>query len=373
MDGSLGAYVWVYTCSLANDIEFTSDYIDEILHETVFRNRDKLREIIDMQWQNKKAMVVDAAPHIMASMRASAHISESAALNDVYSGSENYWFLKELKNRCEDDAEADKVLRRLEILCARVFGKRPALISFSGDDGAYKRFINAEQSIISKYEKRAAETLSNLSDEEQAYASHPTLAEVQSVSCGDEAFIIPGDVAHCALAVDVSDTLSFKSGHWAVANRAAKLDYLWDEVRVKGGAYGVDFTESRKGTAAFWSFRDPNIDDTLLSFSGLSKWLREFDPSDDELDGYVISATAAFDKPSKGFSRVFSQSQSHLFGWTLEDRQRRRQEIVSCTADDMRQLGKELDECTGERHSVVFGGRELIEQSEHDFVVREIE
>ena len=371
-DGTLGAYIWVHTCSLADDIDFTVNFVDELLHETVFKSRSKLREMIDEQYQLKKAMVYDVAPHVIASLRADAHISQSGVLNDAYDGISAYKFIAQLRERCLDDAAADKVLRRLEILAARVFGARPAYISVSIEDDAFERYLNAEESRIPQYEKRTAEILASLTDDERAYSQGPTLSEIKPISCDDEAYIIRGDVAHCAEALDISSTQNFRSKRWAIANNIVSLDYLWNNIRAKGGAYGCSFNSDKTGYAGFDSFRDPHVDETLKCFHDAGAWLRDIDLTEEEFDGFVISAIAAFDKPAKGLHHVYLQSRQHLFGWSPEDETREREELASCTIEDVRALGKELDEHSGARCAVVLAGRKLIEQSKHDFVVEEL-
>ena len=371
-DGSLGAYAWVYTCSLADDIDFTVDYVDEVLHETVFASRSKLREMIDEQYQFKSMLVCNMAPHVAASTRAGAHISQPGVLLELFQGTDSYKFVSQLKERCADDTEADKVLRRLEILAARVFGTRPALVSAAIENNAFERYLAAEKSRIPQYEERSAKFLASLAEDELAYSQGPTLLEVEPISCGDEAFIIHSDVAYCAEAIDMSDTRHFRSKRWSIASKALSLDYLWNSVRAKGGAYDCSFHNGKTGLASFDSFSDPHIDETLEAFDKAGAWLCDADLTEEEIDGYVISAIAAFDKPSKGLDHVLSQSHEHLFGWTLEDKALEREEIASCTIEDVRVLGKELAECPGARCAVVLAGRELIEQSEHEFVVEEL-
>ena len=371
-DKTLGTYAWVYSCSLADDIEFTSEYVDEALHETLFNSRDKLRQVIDQHCNFLKQVALEYAPQTTVSCRAKAHLLPAPVLSDAVQGIEALRYFMALRERCLDDADADKVLRQLEIISARVFGKRPQLTCFACDDETFERFAAAEQPRVPAYEAHTAEFIASLSDEERAGWGENPIAETKPLSCGDEAFILPGNSAYCSQVVDISALESRMSGYWSIANSAASLDFLWNRVRVKGGAYGADFSEMMDGTARYLSWRDPNIDSTLEAFEHVGAWLRDFDPSEKEIDGYVISAVSSYDRPVKALQRILAQSSAYLRGWMPEDRKRKRQQMAACTAEDVRKLGEELLEKAGARHTVVFASRELIEKSEREFIVSEL-
>ncbi len=114
----------------------------------------------------------------------------------------------------------------------------------------------------------------------------------------NEAFIVPIDVAYVAKGADVSGCTRH-SGSWSVLSSALSFDYLWNEVRVKGGAYGTGFRRAATGSARFHSYRDPGIDGTIARFDAAGAWLAEFSSDADEMEGYVVSTTASHDAPVK--------------------------------------------------------------------------
>ena len=77
-----------------------------------------------------------------------------------------------------------------------------------------------------------------------------------------------------------------------MAARALSYDFLWNEVRVKGGAYGAGFGATRTGNLRFYSYRDPHLDETLARFAASAAWLEAFDPKPEAMEGYVVSTVA---------------------------------------------------------------------------------
>ena len=118
------------------------------------------------------------------------------------------------------------------------------------------------------------------------------------------------------------------SGAWLVASRALSYDFLWNEVRVKGGAYGAGFSPTRTGNLRFYSYRDPHVNETLERFRAAGAWLSDFSPSEPEMDGYIVS-----------------------------------------TIEEVRALGDAVSQAASKNIACVFGNREIIESAKADFTV----
>ena len=94
-----------------------------------------------------------------------------------------------------------------------------------------------------------------------------------------EAFVIPSDVSYLALATDPRVLDIETNGVWSVAANALSYDYLWNEIRVKGGAYGCGFRAGDKRQAGFYTYRDPEIDASLARIKAAGAWLERFEPT----------------------------------------------------------------------------------------------
>jgi Zn-dependent M16 (insulinase) family peptidase len=158
-------------------------------------------------------------------------------------------------------------------------------------------------------------------------------------------------------------------GHWTVAGRALSLDYLWNEVRVKGGAYGTGFRHTTTRLTQFWSYRDPGVDATLARFERAGEWLAAWDGGEEELEGYVVSSVATMDTPVKPRQLARRQDTDYLMGRDSAWRAERRRDIITTTADDLHACAPTLASLADNASIVVFGSEDKIAASNIDFEV----
>ena len=243
---------------------------------------------------------------------------------------------------------------RLEGLAARIFKDEGCLLSFAGTDADFEGY--------------AAEA--PLGSGPSGACDGPRLA-VPEPRDRREAFVVPADVTYSALVSDrwSAPGASRLTGSWMVASKALSYDYLWNEVRVVGCAYGVGFSTTRTGASSFSSFRDPRVAETLDRFRASSGWLSGFRPSEEEFEGYVVSTAASFDKPLKPRELVRRQATMHMTGYGRQEFLRRRQEVLDTRACDVRALAPALDEMCEAGCVCVVGNRDIIEQSGTDLNV----
>jgi Zn-dependent M16 (insulinase) family peptidase len=192
-----------------------------------------------------------------------------------------------------------------------------------------------------------------------------------------EAFVVPTDVSYTAVGLNIAECNNANSemtysGKWLVAGRVLSYDYLWQRVRVIGGAYGTGFSSLRTGACRFYSYRDPHIDQTLEAFKEAGQWLSNFDASNDEFEGYVVSTVSSFDSPLKPRELTKRQDSMFLSNYTQSERLKTRSQIVNTSIDDVRALGGAVSEIASSDYVCTVGSLELINSAQHDFNVVEL-
>ena len=175
------------------------------------------------------------------------------------------------------------------------------------------------------------------------------------------AYCVPGNVVYVAKGASLE--LGAYDGIWNVAANVLGFDYLWNEVRVKGGAYGAGFVMQPGGFGRFHSFRDPGVDATIARFDGAASWLAEFDPDTEEMEGYVVSTVATHDAPVRPKDKARNQDLAYLNGRSVQHREALRQQKLEATPEKIRQLAGPLGRIAQEGCVCVFGSRALIEKS----------
>ncbi len=147
---------------------------------------------------------------------------------------------------------------------------------------------------------------------------------------------IPASVSHAVQAYDLSQTGTKPDGSLSVAANILSLAYLWNEIRVKGGAYGTSVSANRTGSYLCYSYRDPSPARSLGIYRTMADFLAAFaDAEQSDIDGFIISTIAQTEPLVSAAARGRSADDFWFSGFTDEDRIRIRREILETTPADL--------------------------------------
>ena len=337
------------TSALSANAEWTAALPSEIILETDFSDTGKIKDVLIQKRVSMEQGFANAG-HSAAMAHAASYYLPAAVVREQLGGVGFYRFLKNLLDGYDDKKEA--LVEKLGEISRRIFTDDNCLVSYSGADGDLSRIMDGGLAL-----GRTAE-----GDEAEARLAAPAPRIPQT----PEAFIVPTDVVYVAQGFDRRLLGLPYSGAWLVASRALSYDRLWNEVRVKGGAYGAGFSTTRPGNMRFYSYRDPHLDETLSRFASAGAWLSSFNPDAAEMDGYVVSTVASIDAPVKPRELARRQDGQFISQLSPTARAEVRQETVHTTPDDVRALGDAVAACAGKRAICVFGNRDIIEQAKTD-------
>lgn len=333
--------------ALSENTPWTVDLVNEVLTETDFSDTARIRDILS-QWRLSLEQSFASAGHSAAMGRVASYYLPAAQVREQLGGVEFYRFLKDILDHF--DERAAELTAKLAELAGRLFVDGGCTLSFAGSDEDLARFREAGPSL--------------------GGAAAPARLVVPAPVNRHEAFVVPTDVTYTATGYDRRLLGLPYDGAWLLASRILSYDYLWGEVRVKGGAYGAGFQTTRAGSSRFYSYRDPRIDETVERFKGAGSWLAGvFDPTEAEMDGYVVSSVAALDAPEKARALLRRQDGMYFAGYGIEDRRRVRQQVCDATLAEVRQLGEAVDAIAGENLVCTFGNGDIIRASREDFTV----
>lgn len=349
----------VATSALSEELEQMVCISREIWETTKFDDADKIRDILV---QRRIAMEQSFANegHVRAMNRLSSYEFKSGVLKEAMGGVDFYRFLCDLIDNF--DERFDALQSRLRDVCSRVFTKRDVVASFTGSEADREIFFRMAGDFGLPGEARAFD----------GKPSAPAFGEkIPDPVMRREAFIVPSDVCYVAKGSDVG-ALGAYAGEWQVLASALSFDYLWNEVRVKGGAYGVGFRRTPEGFGRFYSFRDPAVDPTIERFDAAGSWLASFDPSEEEMEGYIVSTVASHDAPAKPRQVARRQDAQFFCEKPVGYRERLRAEKLATTPEKLRACSAVLDEVARRGSVCVFGGEEVVRASAEEFDVIEL-
>lgn len=324
----------------------------EVWSETVFEDTERMRDVLTQtRIGMEQSFLMNG--HSAALARAMSYGSPAAVLTQQLSGVDFYLFLRDLLDNFDDRKEG--LCETLRELQARIFTSTGTVASFTGSDEDYRRYWNAAGNL--GLSPRTAAT-------KELYVPWPEDKR--------EAFIIPSDVTYLARACDPRTLEIETDGTWSVASNALSYDYLWNEIRVKGGAYGCGFRSPSPRHASFYTYRDPAIDPSLARIEAAGDWLASFDPDPDTFEGFIVSCVSGMDAPLKPYALTKRRNTEYFCKTPGGKRAERRQQMLESTPDALRALAANISRIAREAPACVFAGREAIEASEVDWNVVEL-
>lgn len=324
----------------------------EVWSETVFEDTERMRDVLTQtRIGMEQSFLMNG--HSAALARAMSYGSPAAVLTQQLSGVDFYLFLRDLLDNFDDRKEG--LCETLRELQARIFTSTGTLASFTGSDEDYRRYWNAAGDL--GLSPRTAAT-------KELYVPWPEDKR--------EAFIIPSDVTYLARACDPRTLEIETDGTWSVASNALSYDYLWNEIRVKGGAYGCGFRSPSPRHASFYTYRDPAIDPSLARIEAAGDWLASFDPDAGTFEGFIVSCVSGMDAPLKPYALTKRRNAEYFCKTPSGKRAERRQQMLESTPDALRALAADISRIAREAPACVFAGREAIEASEVDWNVVEL-
>ncbi len=335
----------VSASALSKNVETAATLPLEVMTQTDFSSAEK---VLDLLKQHKIALEQHFANagHTCASARCKSYYSAAGIISETISNIGFYQFICDLIEHY--DERAGQLAGRLAEVASKLFDDGACTFSLAGTDDDIERFW-------------AAGPLCGTRNDLSKRLVIP--APVKR----NEGFVVPSDVCYAALGWDrrcIDGGVTPFDGSWIVAARALSLDYLWNEVRVKGGAYGTGFQAILGGNMRFYSYRDPHLDQTLEKFAGAREWLEAFDPSQEDLEGFIVSSAASIDAPMKPRALIRRQMVYFFAHRPEEDWHTVRRQIIACDIESVRAFANILGRVADERCICVFGNRSILESSD---------
>jgi Zn-dependent M16 (insulinase) family peptidase len=289
--------------------------------------------------------------HSAALGRAMSYSSPSAVVREQLSGVDFYLFLRDLLEHF--DERLDDLRAKLAELAGRIFVADGCLASFTGSDEDFNAYWAAAGDL-------------GLGAGDGAGSGTLVVPEPRD---RHEAFVIPSDICFAARACDPRRLGIDVTGAWAVAANALSYDYLWNEIRVKGGAYGCGFRAAGERQAAFYTYRDPAVDPSIERVARAGEWLGSFEPDEAAFEGFIVSCVSGMDAPVKPYALTKRRNTTYLAGLDPHAREERRAQMLAATPGELRSLGADVTRIAAESPTCVFGGRDVIAKSNAGFNV----
>ncbi len=331
---------------LTDKTDFAFSMIREILQRTKLDDRKRLKEVIS-QLRSRLQMYLTSSGHSAAAVRAMSGFSKAAGLYDRISGIAFYQFIEELEQHFEERAE--ELIEKLQLVMQYVFRPENLIVSCTSKEEGFEA---VKKEIPALVKSLCVEPLPKNTAKEEILPRPKK-----------EGIMTPAAVQYVARA----GYIRRYSGAYGVLKVILSYEYLWIQVRVKGGAYGCMSAFGLYGDSYFVSYRDPNLGQTNDVFENTVNFVEQFDVSERDMTKYVIGAISDMDIPLTPAQAGVRSMTAWLTETTLEDLQKIRDEVLSASPADIRALSEGVRELLEEGCLCAIGNESRIEKEKELF------
>jgi len=310
------------------------ELVGEIISSTVFEDKKRIKEIVQMLKSRIEGRLIDRG-HQVAALRLASYFSPASLYLENTSGYEYYKFLNNIEENF--DGNIDKVISKLYEVMKTVFSKDNLIVTVTGEAEEYNALINSK--------------------EEYNFTEEPK----------NEGLLTPSNVQYVAKGYNFKKLGYEYSGKLLVLKTIMSLDYLWNRVRVQGGAYGGFANLVRSGNLAFVSYRDPNLKETLNAYDKVVDYIKDFNTTDREMTKYIIGTVSELDSPLTPSMKGEKAVSMYIRGISKEDRLKEREEVLQTTAEDIKAFEPLLRDVVSKNYFAVLGNDAKIKENKDLF------
>lgn len=334
---------------LYDKVPFAFEMFKEILYETNFDDDKRLCELINMLKSRMQGSMMGAG-HSFSAMRAMSHVSETARIAELMNGITFYRLVEKLASDYEGNKQ---VLKNNLKKCLKLILTKDNLILAD---------YTAEESVTDDFVKEFDSFVTTLANDKYENASRGAVCTKE-----DEGYKTSGKVQYVAKGGLYIDDNHPYTGALKILKVIMGYDYLWNNVRVQGGAYGCFSSFTRSGEAYFVSYRDPNLKGTLDIYDNADGFVEKFDADEREMTQFIIGTISDLDIPLSPSAKGTRSLGAYLAHDSYESVQRERNQIIEATPSDIRELSSYIRNAMANASICVLGGEEVIKKEESLF------
>ena len=346
-----GGFTGVFAASgrvLYEKLDFGFEILAEILEESILEDEKRIREILN-EAKSKAQMKLTGSGHTAAVARATSYFSDTSYFNDMTGGIGYFQFLESCAR--DFDSKKEELIGGLRRVMKALFTRDNMTVSYTADKTGFS------------YLEKAMKKLTAVLPEGDGI-TYPFRAPKGN---RNEGFTSASKVNYVARCGTFAGSGYSYTGALRILKIMLSYDYLWINIRVKGGAYGCMSAVGRSGEGYFVSYRDPNVKESNDIYEGIPEYLEHFDADERDMTKYVIGTISELDTPltpslkgARGLSAWYS-------GVTDEMLKKEREEVLNAQPEDIRALAGIVREILKTGAVCVVGNEETIKKDKELF------
>ncbi|WP_100065474.1 insulinase family protein [Miniphocaeibacter massiliensis] len=322
--------------------------IEEITLNSKFDNLKRIKEIIQIIKLKFESDVLESG-HQYSILKSSSYFSQQGMFNEKLNGISYYDFIVELEENLENDF--DKVTDKLKSLSKKIFNKNNMIFNITTDEDEKENLMELSNKYISKLYTEKLESYNLVFDLDKK----------------NEGIMTSSNVNYVIKSCNLKDYGFKYNGSYQVLSNILSNTYLYNNIRAQGGAYGTGMGISQSGNVQFYSYRDPNIKNTIDIYDNTNSFLENLELSKDELSQFIIGSLSKFDPPMTNPTKGKVALTMYISGQTTENIRQNLEEALSTNLEDLKKFANSINFAMKENFMVTVGNSEQIKENKDLF------
>lgn len=321
---------------------------EEILTESVYTDAKRLFELVAENRSGKQAQMMDAG-HSLAAGQALSYLSKQAYLMDQVNGLAFYRLLEGLEKDFEGKKE--ELSDNMERLVRCIFRPENLMVDYTAERAGLAGLEKLIEGLRAKLYTEPVEG--------KPYVPSPVKK--------NEGLMSSAQIQYVCRAGNYADKGLPYTGALRVLKVVMSYEYLWMQVRVRGGAYGCMCQFGKTGESYFVSYRDPNLEKTIEVYEKAADFVAGFEADERTMTQYIIGAVSALDMPLTPAARGTYSLAGYMTGLSFDRVQRERDELLAADAETIRELAAHIRAFMEDECLCVVGNEEKIQSQKERF------
>lgn len=347
--------------TLEENLSSSLDLAEEILMRTRFDDRERVLEVLQEELSSMKEEL-QASGHATAVMRASSYLSPQGRIEDDIAGIGAYDTLKML---CDEfDTMWPMLQKDMEALTDAILSPDRLSIEITARKEEMEKALPRLMLVKTKVKEADGQNIKRNEKASQETKKEEKTGSEPIVERGplNEAFKTAGQVQYVCRAGNYLNKGYSYTGALCVLKVIMGYDYLWNRIRVKGGAYGCMSNFGQDGFAYFVTYRDPHLQASIDTFEEAAEYISNFEADEKTMTKYVIGAVSTMDRPMTPSMLGRYSRNCRLMHLTNDDLQKTRDQVLNCSKEDIQALGQYIHAFLQDQCLCVIGSEAKIEE-----------
>ncbi len=333
---------------LGEKLKETVELLKVLLKETIFTDKNRIKEEV-LAIKGELEQDVLGAGHMYGINRAKSYFSNKACYDERFKGLDYLKFIQDLAENFDD--RIDNVIEKMEFVYNRMFKQNETIVNITTTEENFEEIKKAFVECVKEFPR--------FED-----ISYDFTFERENLK---EGIATSSDVNYVTFAGDLKKLGIEYSGSFSLLSKILSTTHMHNNIRAIGGAYGAGLSITRDSEMLMFSYRDPNLKSTKETFNSVGKYVSEMEITEEELESFKISLVKDFNPLLTPKHKGYTSMVMYITGSDEKELELYLGQLLNTKLEDLRELGKVIDEVLSQDGFVVVGNTNKIKENSKEF------